>query len=110
MEPESGMNWIERHQLTLKAISAVCGLAAATLILWHFFRYAGQPASWRGYQIGLFALPWLIGTAAFTPLIYLSWFKDAKPGFFRIMLKVFFWFCVACEAIVFVGIYGVVFR
>jgi len=104
------MSWIERHQLKLKVISAVCGLAAATLILWHFFRYGERTVSWERYQFGLFMLPWLIGAAAFTPLLYLSWFKDAKPGFFQILLKVFFWFFVACEAIVFVGIYGHVFR
>lgn len=108
------MTWIERHLSFLKVVAATAAIAAAAVVLGVSWITGHRSGSISRHVLGLMVLPWVVGFAAFLPVVYHSWFRHAaerrRARGIRHISKLFFWALVAGITVVFVGIYGLVAR
>lgn len=96
------MNWIAEHLKVLRTTVTLCALAAGGIVI----GLSGRQGTIERWQVGLLALPWLLGFGAGLPLVYHSWMKNTRKGVMRTLLTAFFWCWVLASAVVFGGIYG----
>jgi len=76
------MQWLKNNKRRLMVIAVTSSVAEIACLYYLVnLEYMQHVETW---QISLYLIPWVIFTLSFLPLIYLFWFKSAKPGLMTI--------------------------
>ena len=99
------MDWIERNRRLLQASSAVCAILAAAIVLW-FNLSPRREFNITRMQLGFIVLPWLVGFAAFTPLLWLDSAKGGRSTTEKVATRAVIAFVSAAGVVIFAGVYA----
>lgn len=98
------MEHIRRNKKSLGLLATLGALGTvAVLLLAKGQLGSGEAQPW---QIGLFALPWVLFVVSFLPLLYLSWFGGCRHPLVAIPLQALFWLIALAFTASFSFIYG----